>query len=243
MPRIFIVGVLGVPAYNLALNYGELTVSAGAASFIINTAPIFTALFSIGLLKEKINLLGWVGLGVSFMGVGVIALSSGQALRLSSGVLFVLLAALCQSLYFVLQKPLLKRYSSFQVVSYAMWLGTACLLIFLPSLPGAIRTASLASSLAVIYLGIFPAALAFFTWSYALSKIDASKATAFLYLVPVASIIIAYVWLNEIPTELTLVGGGLALGGVILFNRGGKACPNNHAKVSQDVPQQLIELE
>ncbi|MDX1523379.1 MAG: EamA family transporter, partial [Anaerolineae bacterium] len=124
LPRLFIVGFMGIPAYNLALNIGEVTVSAGAASFIINTAPIFTALLALRLLGERIAPIGWLGMVVSFSGVGLIAVGDGSGLEFSRGALFVLLAALCQSLYFVLQKPLLKKYSSFQVVSYATWLGT-----------------------------------------------------------------------------------------------------------------------
>ncbi|MDX1524111.1 MAG: DMT family transporter, partial [Anaerolineae bacterium] len=72
------------------------------------------------------------------------------------------------------------------------------------------------------YLGIFPAALAFFTWSYALSRIEASRATTFLYLVPVVSVVIAFVWLGETLTGLTLIGGLLALSGVIMVNTLGR---------------------
>ncbi len=222
LPRFFAVGFMGIPAYNIALNMGEVTVSAGAASFIINTAPIFTALFAMRFLNERIYLMGWVGMLLSFIGVGLIAFGGELGLEFTPGALLILLAALCQSLYFVLQKPLLKKYTSFQVVSIAMWLGTACLLIFLPGLSTTIQQADSAATLAVIYLGIFPAALAFFTWSYALSSITASGATTFLYLVPVVSIIIAYIWLGEVLNWLTLIGGGFALIGVILVNTLGR---------------------
>jgi drug/metabolite transporter (DMT)-like permease len=222
LPRLGLVGLCGITLYNLALNYGELTVSAGAASFIINTAPIFTAFLSLYLLQERFSALGWLGMLVSFAGVGLIAVGSGDNFQFNQGALFVLGAAVCQSLYFVLQKPLLKKYSSFEVVSYAMWLGTAALLPYAPGLLTTIRQASPSATLAVLYLGIFPAAIAFFCWSYTLSHLTASRAATFLYLVPVATVLIAYIWLGELPTWWTLAGGLLALSGVILVTTSGK---------------------
>ena len=216
LPRLILVGLCGIPLYNLALNYGEVTISAGAASFIISTAPIFTAILSILMLQERVPSLAWLGILISFIGVGLIALGGEGRLNLDRGALFILGAAVVQSFYFVLQKPLLQRYTSFEVVSYALWLGTAGLLLFTPGLTTTIRQATPVVTLAVIYLGIFPAALAFFCWSYALARIEASRATTFLYLVPVVSTIIAFIWLGEIPSGWTLIGGGLVLGGVIL---------------------------
>lgn len=99
---------------------------------------------------------------------------------------------------------------------------TLCLLIFLPGLLRAIKNASAAATLAVLYLGVFPAAFAYFCWSFVLSRMPASRASAFLYLVPVISIVIGYVWLKEIPARLSLIGGCLALGGVVLVNTLGR---------------------
>lgn len=81
LPRLAWVGFFGVAAYNIALNTGEITVSAGAASFIVNTVPIFTALLSMILLREKIHPLGWLGMAVSLFGVGLIALSHEEGLQ------------------------------------------------------------------------------------------------------------------------------------------------------------------
>lgn len=222
LPRIALVGFFGITAYNVALNYGEVTVSAGAASFIVNTVPIFTALFSMALLQEKIRLIGWLGMVISLTGVGLIALGNDHGLQFSPGALLILLAAICQSLYFVLQKPLLQKYTALEVVSYAIWLGAGSMLFFLPSLGETVSSAPLPATLAVIYLGLFPAALAYVSWSYVLSRIPASRASTFLYLVPVVSIVIAYLWLGESPAWLTLGGGVLALGGVALVTKPGR---------------------
>jgi drug/metabolite transporter (DMT)-like permease len=214
MPRIILTGFAGITVYHISLNYGEITVSAGAASFIVNTVPIFTTLLSVAFLDERVRLIGWLGMLVSFCGVGLIALGETDHLHFDKGAFAVLAAAVCQSLYFVLQKPLLRKYSVLGVVCYAIWAGTICLLAFVPGFAAQARFAPLSSTLAVVYLGVFPSAIAYLCWSYGLSRLDASKASSFLFIVPVVAIVIAFVWLREIPSWLSLVGGAVALTGV-----------------------------
>ena len=77
-----VVRLLGIALYNALLNTGEQTVSAGAASFIVNTLPIFTALLA-AVLGERFNRWGWLGSLVSLAGIAVIA--RGQPGGSSSG--------------------------------------------------------------------------------------------------------------------------------------------------------------
>ncbi|NDI34475.1 DMT family transporter [Chengkuizengella sediminis] len=72
MLRIFLTGFIGITLYNIALNYGELRVEAGIASFIVNINPIFTVLFSIYFLGEKLYYRQWIGIIISFLGIGLI---------------------------------------------------------------------------------------------------------------------------------------------------------------------------
>ena len=225
LPRIIVAGFLGIAAYNIALNYGELTVTAGAASFIVNTVPIFTTLLSLFFLREQVNRFGWLGMAVSFAGVSLIAIGEGGGLQFSMGAVAILCAALFQGLYFVLQKPLLEKYGAFTVVSYAIWAGTFAMLVLLPGLAQQITAAPASANMAVLFLGVFPSIIGYLCWSYVLSQMPASRASIFLYLVPVIAIGVAFVWLREIPSHLSLVGGVGALSGVILVNTLGKAQP------------------
>jgi drug/metabolite transporter (DMT)-like permease len=76
----------------------------------------------------------------------------------------------------------------------------------------------MSATIAVVYLGVFPSAIAYATWAYVLAQIPASRAATLLYLVPVLAIGAAWVWLSEVPTVMSLIGGAIVLSGVVLVN-------------------------
>ncbi len=216
LPRLAVTGFLGISLYHVALNFGEVTVQAGAASLLISAAPVFTALLSVSILKERLTRLGWTGILLAFAGVALIALGSGRGLRFSSGALLILLSAAAAAIYSILSKGILQRHSALEFTSYAIWLGTLPLLVFLPNLAQRLPHAAPQATLAVVYLGLFPAAIAYVLWNYALARMPLSLLASFLYLSPVLASLIAWVWLGELPVLLTVFGGSLAILGVIL---------------------------
>ncbi|HCU05559.1 MAG TPA: hypothetical protein DIC51_04620 [Coxiellaceae bacterium] len=215
----FLAGFLGIGFYNAALNYGELTVPAGIASFTIGQVPIFTALLALFLLKEKLSISGWIGIFISMIGIAIIAISQSNALSFNMGVIYILLAAFASSLFIILQKPLLKKINAIEFVSIAIWSGTASLLIFLPSLPHQLIHASLQSTCSVIYLSICPGVIAYITWSMALKRLTAVKASSFLYVTPIVSTFLGWIILKENISLLSFVGGCVALVGSIIVQK------------------------
>jgi len=221
LPQIGLAGFLGISIYHVALNFGEMTVNAAAASMLISAGPVFTALLSAVFLKERLTRIGWGGILLAFTGVSLIALSGGKGLHFTPGALLILLSAAVAAIYSILSKQNLRRYAALEFTCYSIWAGTLPMLFFLPGLIRRFSVAAPPATLAVIYLGIFPAAIAYVLWNYALARMPASLLSSFLYLSPVIASFIAWIWLGEIPAFLTIVGGAIAIVGVVLVQTKG----------------------
>jgi len=212
-------GMLGLGLYNITLNYGEMVVPSGIASFIISLSPLVTLVVALFFLNETVTINMVVGMLVSVMGVGLIMVGKAQHFAMQIGLLNVFLAMIIGGVYSVLQKPFLRKYHAIGVTSYIIWGATLLLLIYTPQMLSNIQTASFHATSSVIYLGIFPATGGYVAWSYALKEMPASQASNYLYFMPIIATMIGWVWLGEVPTLMSLMGGVIALLGVWIVNR------------------------
>ncbi|GAA2781750.1 DMT family transporter [Nonomuraea dietziae] len=179
------------------------------------SAPIVIALLGGWLLKEGFPRALFAGLAVSFAGAAVVGLSMSEGGGSSvAGVLLCLLAAVSYGVGVVFQKPALRHASALQVTTFGCVVGTVACLPFAGQLVAEASTASLGATLNVVYLGVFPTALAFTTWAYALARTTSGKMGATTYVTPALVVLMSWVALGEVPGWLTLLGGLLCLVGV-----------------------------
>jgi drug/metabolite transporter (DMT)-like permease len=216
---MLIIGAITLGIYHITLNYGEMTISAGLASFVVSQAPIITTLFAILFLRERLNKMGIVGLAISTLGMILILLAQDNNMQVNIGILYALAAAIAGSAFNVLQKLFLKKYSAIEVTTYGIWGSLITFSYYLPAFSHEIFNASFKAILSALYLGIFPAAIATMTWTYTLSAMPASRASNFIYFMPIIATVLGWLCLGEAPLLLSFLGGMLALAGVWVVNK------------------------
>jgi len=223
-PGIMASGLLWFGVYMVALNWGEREVDAGTASMITSTGPVLIALLSGWLLKEGFPARLLAGIAVSFGGAVVVGLATSSAGRASLlGVLLCLVAAVSYAASAVSQKPALRHASALQVTTFGCATGAVACLPFAGELASQLRAAPWPASLSVAYLGVFPTAVAFTTWAYALARTPAGAMGTTVYAVPALTVLMSWGVLGEVPGRAALIGGAVCLAGVAISRRRGPA--------------------
>lgn len=218
IPQIVLAGLLGVGFYQYALVHGQAGVSASVAAFIVNMSPVFTLLLSVVFFGERTTPFTWAGLAVSvggvvLMGVGKGGFAEGGSLA-SAGL--VALATLSYGGYSLAIRPLLARYRPIEVTLYAIVAGTLPFAFLFRGVLPALASATAADVGVLIYLSVVPGAIAFVLWSRIVHTMKPALASRFLYFIPVLAMVVAWVWLGEVPAAVTVAGGLVTVAGVAL---------------------------
>lgn len=217
---IVVIGVLWYAVYMVALNLGEQYVDAGTAAMLIQVSPVLIAVLAAVFLSERFTVQLVTGLALAFSGVVIIALAdSPDGDRSLLGIALCLLAAAAYSISLIVQKPLVATMSSLHVTWLACTVGAVACLPFAGSLLSDLGDAPASSIWWLVYLGIFPTAIAFTTYGFALQHMTASSLGVTTYLVPPITVVMSLVLLDEVPPGLAYVGGALALVGVAVARR------------------------
>lgn len=216
--KFTLLGVFAVSLHHLCLNLGQQWISASASSILAQSTPIFTTILSCWVYKEKISIKTCACIMLGLIGALLVCFehaSQTQAFHWQG--LWVLMAALSWSIYFVLQKNFALDYDHFSATCYTIWFGSACLLIYLPGLSSELWQASWQANLALIILGIFPSALAYVFWAFVLRQVALVSASMFLYCVPLCAMLMAAVLLDETITAMIGFGALLILASLVMM--------------------------
>jgi drug/metabolite transporter (DMT)-like permease len=215
-------GALWFGLYTVLVNASEQHVDAGTAALIVNVGPILIAVLAGLYLGEGFPRSLLAGLAIAFVGVAVIAVATSTGRHDFVGVLFALGAAVLYAVGVLLQKQALGTVGAFAATWIGCLFGAVVCLPFAPGLVREVASAPAAASLGVIYLGVFPTAIAFGTWAYALKRTTAGKLSSSSYLVPGIAVLLSWLALGEAPTWLALAGGALCLAGVAVTRLRGR---------------------
>jgi drug/metabolite transporter (DMT)-like permease len=220
-PRLVLVGLLWLGAYNVLLNAAERHVDAGTAAMLVNVGPVFIAVLAGVFLGEGFPHSLFLGCAIALAGVVLIGIAtSSHGVGSAAGVLLCVGAAAAYAIAVILQKPLLERSSGLVVTFLACTVATVALLPFGPKLTDEIDAAPASAVVWMIYLGLVPTATGFVTWAFALARTSAGRMGAFTYLVPPLAVLLGWLVLSESPPAGALAGGLLCLFGVALTRRG-----------------------
>ena len=215
---IIIMGITGFSIYNFFINTGEQTITAGTTSLIGCALPILTTLGAWCFFKEKLTPAAWIGIIAAFAGVMITALGAHGGLHFSYGALLILLAMISAAVYGLLTKKMVTRYSPLEITTWSIWVGTIALIPLGGGLCTAITVVPWQATANMILLGIFPGAISYALYSFAIAHLRMAAVSSFVFLMPVTAIILGWFLLNELPPWLSLIGGVITLGGAYLVN-------------------------
>lgn len=212
-------GVVWFGGYNLSLNAAERLVDAGTASMLVTTAPLLIVVLAGVFLREGFPPRLLAGSLIAFAGAIAIGLATSGASRgpdATLGIVLSLAAAFTYAAGVVIEKPALRTAPALQVTWLACVVGMIVTSPFAPQLLAELPQVPPASLGWLVYLGVFPTAIAFTTWAFALRRTDAGLLGSTTYLVPPIAITLAWLVLGEVPPPLALAGGALSIAGVII---------------------------
>jgi drug/metabolite transporter (DMT)-like permease len=219
-------GFVGVAFHQLLQAYALTLTSAVNTGWLIGLIPAWSALLAAALGQERLGAGKLVGLAVG-LGGALLVVTRGRlgagllALPSTRGDLLVLASTVNWALYTVLGHRTIRRLGPLQATFGAMLLGAAMLLPVFAWRSGLSEYARLSGPgwAALLFLGVACSGLGYLFWYGALERIEASRVAALLYLEPLVTLAAAALWLGEPVGLVTVAGGLLIVGGVVLVQR------------------------
>lgn len=224
LPLIFL-GLTGVFAYNVLFFKGLKLIEAGRASVIIANNPIFIALFSALIFRERLSVQKILGILLSVSGALVVITKGDFASLGKSGIsigdLYIFGCVASWVAYSLMGKTAMKSFSPLTSVTYSTLIGTLALLT--PALCEGMAYDVFAYSgkawLSLFFLGVCGTFLGFVWYYQGIQQIGPTKAGLFINFVPISAILMAAVILKESLTYSLLIGLILVSTGVYLTNK------------------------
>jgi drug/metabolite transporter (DMT)-like permease len=219
-----LLALFGILGMSVLLFFGQRQSTAINSAMIMQLNPIII-LFGGVLVGESITRRQIGGVFVSLLGcLFVLNVVSGSGFGYDfnhlEGDVIILASASCWAVYSIFGKKMVKKLGGFTCTTWAMLLGAAeiAVLLFVLPIEKQLPTTTFHWSI-IIYLAVFPTAVAFFAWYEAMDKIELSLLNVMQYLTPVFTVALAWMLLGESFNFFNALGVILVVAGVVLTSK------------------------
>jgi len=228
IPRILLLSLLGMVGYHVFFFTALKYTSSVNTSLIAATNPIMTTIMASLFLKEKFPKKAVGGILISFLGVAMIVTNGSidviKNMNFNVGDIYMLLAVLSFSLYFIVLKGIVGRVAPIKLTSYVFLF---CVILLIPMVIYENPMSFLPSTTwtgwsSLIYMSIFASVIAYLIQQVSVKRIGPAKTSLYVNLVPLFSMIMAYFILGEVITLPKVLAGVMIISGVIITLRSKK---------------------
>lgn len=218
-----ICGLFGIAINQLFFFKGLGATSPVHASLIMVVTPIIVLILSSIYLTERIR--WWKVLGIIVGMIGAMLLitkgsSGNNSMSSSLGDLYILINAASYALYLVFAKNLMKKYHPFTVMKWIFSFGLIVVIPFgIGDLSGVVwRSFPIDIWVAIIYVLVFTTFFAYLLNAYALSTVNPTTASAYIYMQPLIASTIAILWYNDSLSSVKVLSAALIFIGVYMIS-------------------------
>ena len=214
-----LLGVFGFFIYQICTFSALARIPASVNAILVSTTPVFIALLSALILRERITIFRLVGILCALTGAVFVTFNRGFRLEGEInlvGCVFSLCAALSFALYSVLGKRVLTRNDPLIVSTYALLSGAVLLLLLCGFSVGFAELSSAPNStwMLIIMLSLTMIGIAYPLWFTCLKRMAASRVSIYIFMTPVFAVILSFLILDERFSRLFWLGGGLVMAGI-----------------------------
>lgn len=226
---MMLAGLCGGSVYFIAENTALGITLASNVSLIICTAPVITAFFTTWFYKEPLNKHLLAGSVVALLGVGLVVFNGSVLLKINPlGDLLTLVAATVWALYCILLKRLGRTYSTRLITRKVFFYGLVSLVFYLPFHPFTVQPEVLMRPevyLNLLFLGVVASMLCYIMWNAAVKFLGTAQTASYIYIIPLVTLAVSAVVLNERITPTAIVGSLCIVCGVYWAERRRDAPP------------------
>lgn len=212
--------------YFLGESYGLTFVTATTGSVIISTIPVFATIGAWILFREKLRIINYIGILISFAGILVFLLRKDGTLSFDiRGILLLTFAVFSAVGYTLTLSRLVGTYDPIYIVNIQNMIGA---FLFLPvflitELKPFINTPfSAKSSIPIIELAVFASCGAFILFAWSVKNMGVSKANVFTNLVPVFTALFSFIVLGDTMTLQNIAGMIIVIAGLFMSQKNGR---------------------